>query len=59
MKILRENLLFNNLKDTLDVIKEVTLIKRTNNEVVIMMPLEEYNTLKAQSYKGKEANNEN
>ncbi len=51
MKILKETLLFNDLKSTLDSINEVTLIMRSDKEVVVAMTLEEYNKMKEKMYK--------
>ncbi len=51
MKILKESLLCNDLASTLDVVKEVTLVKRHEKEMIIMMPLTEYNKIKQTLYK--------
>lgn len=52
MKVVKETLLLNDLKSTLDVVKEESvLIMRNEEEPVVLMRLEEYNELKANAYK--------
>lgn len=51
MKVLKEKLLLNDLKSTLDVIKEVTLIMRNDKEPIVLLTLEEYNKMKEEMYK--------
>ena len=54
MKVLKETLLLNDLKSTLDVVKEESvLIMRTDTQPVVLLSLEEYNDLKAKAYKGE------
>lgn len=54
MKVLKETLLLNDLKSTLDIVKEESaLIMRTNAQPVVIISLEEYNELKAKAYKGE------
>lgn len=50
MKIVKESLLLNDLKSTLDAVEDVMLVQRMENEPIIMMTLEEYNELKKQIY---------
>lgn len=51
MKVLKENMLLNDLQGTLDVIEEETLIMRNGKEPIVLMPLEDYNKLKEELYK--------
>lgn len=52
MKVLKEVLLLNDLKSTLDVAKdEAILVMRKDEEPIIMMNLQEYNQLKEKAYK--------
>lgn len=55
MKVLKEVLLLNDLKSTLDVAKEEPiLVMRNDEEPIMMMSLQEYNQLKAEAYKKSE-----
>lgn len=54
MKVLKETLLLNDLKSTLDIVKEESvLIMRNEALPVVVISLEEYNELKAKAYKSE------
>lgn len=54
MKVLKETLLLNDLKSTLDVAKEESvLIMRSEASPVVILTLDEYNELKAKAYKSE------
>lgn len=54
MKVLKETLLLNDLKSTLDVVKEESvLIMRSEAQTVVILTLDEYNELKAKAYKSE------
>lgn len=54
MKVIKESLLFNDLKNTLDAVEKSVLIMRNEKQPIVMMTLEEYNEMKKKMYKNKQ-----